>query len=242
MAAKSSLCVGRSDLSEGLCCLSRSEWSYRCIQQHQYGCLTLLSSRCDCSCTHGTPAMQAWCAQSAVREVGSLPQESWSTAASMAGKMRWGDTLDEDTSDVLPERSVTGPDAKGYKTVTEYKKNDKGETVRMVTKTRLSKVEKKLYAVSCLTAIHQRTGRLNVLAIACVLLQARPLEVCCRSQASALQPLAPISLWGLRTADPNRDSCCQGLPCILCHLPSAWVPCARHPISLLLCHASSGLA
>eukprot|EP00891_Asterochloris_glomerata_P001492 jgi/Astpho2/1492/Aster-05376 len=64
----------------------------------------------------------------------------------MAGKMRWGDTLDEDTSDVLPERSVVGPDAKGYKTVTEYKKNDKGETVRMVTKTRLSKVEKKLYA------------------------------------------------------------------------------------------------
>ena len=90
----------------------------------------------------------------------------------MAGKMRWGDTLDEDTSDVLPERSVTGPDAKGYKTVTEYKKNDKGETVRMVTKTRLSKVEKKLYAVSCLTATlgHRRSGRLDVFAIACMLL------------------------------------------------------------------------
>ena len=90
----------------------------------------------------------------------------------MAGKMRWGDTLDEDTSDVLPERSVTGPDAKGYKTVTEYKKNDKGETVRMVTKTRLSKVEKKLYAVSCLTAIrgHQRFGRLNAFETACKLL------------------------------------------------------------------------
>ena len=64
-----------------------------------------------------------------------------------ATKMRWGDTLDEDIGDVLPPTSVIGPDVKGVRTVTQYKKNDKGETVKTVIKTKFSKVERKVYKV-----------------------------------------------------------------------------------------------
>lgn len=62
-----------------------------------------------------------------------------------AMKIRWGDTLDEDDS--LPTNTVVGPDKQGIKTITIYKKNDKGETVKMVTKTRVSRVERKIYEV-----------------------------------------------------------------------------------------------
>lgn len=65
--------------------------------------------------------------------------------ASSANKVRWGDTLDEDDS--LPSNSVVGPDKQGIQTITEYKKNDKGETVKVVTKVKISKVERKIYAV-----------------------------------------------------------------------------------------------
>ena len=152
----------------------------------------------------------------------------------MAGKMRWGDTLDEDTSDVLPERSVVGPDAKGYKTVTEYKKNDKGETVRMVTKTRLSKVEKKLYAVSCLTAVlamlgHERSGSSLLLGS----------HVCCcvpghwrYHSLSNLHSAATGSLWGLSSATAACDPCCQGLPCITCPATRPQCSVCRQSVAL----------
>ena len=65
-----------------------------------------------------------------------------------ATKMRWGDTLDDDIGDELPPTSVVGPDAKGIKTVTSYRKNDKGETVKTVTRTKFAKVERKVYRVS----------------------------------------------------------------------------------------------
>lgn len=64
-----------------------------------------------------------------------------------ATKMRWGDTLDDDIGDELPPTSVVGPDAKGIKTVTSYRKNDKGETVKTVTRTKFAKVERKVYRV-----------------------------------------------------------------------------------------------
>lgn len=59
--------------------------------------------------------------------------------------MRWGDTLDDD--DFLPPTTVTGPDAKGIKTMVEYKKNDKGDLVKTTTKMRVSRVERKQYNV-----------------------------------------------------------------------------------------------
>ncbi len=62
-----------------------------------------------------------------------------------ATKIRWGDTLDDDDS--LPPNSIVGPDKQGIKTITDYKKNDKGEIVKTVTKIRVSRVEKKIYAV-----------------------------------------------------------------------------------------------
>ena len=63
-----------------------------------------------------------------------------------ASKVRWGDTLDEDDS--LPSNTSSGPDKQGIQTITEYKRNDKGETVKVTTKVRISKVERKIYAVS----------------------------------------------------------------------------------------------
>jgi translation initiation factor 3 subunit G len=60
-----------------------------------------------------------------------------------ATKIRWGDTLDEDDS--LPANSISGPDGRGVKTIVEYKRNDKGEAIKVTTKTRVSKVEKKVY-------------------------------------------------------------------------------------------------
>ena len=63
-----------------------------------------------------------------------------------ATKIRWGDTLDEDDS--LPSNSIVGPDKSGVITKTTYSKNDKGDIVKTVVKTRVSKVEKKIYAVS----------------------------------------------------------------------------------------------
>lgn len=68
-----------------------------------------------------------------------------------ATKMRWGDTLDEDMGDELPPSSVVGPDAKGVKIVTTYRKNEKGETVKTVIKTKFTKVERKVYQASFVT-------------------------------------------------------------------------------------------
>ena len=63
-------------------------------------------------------------------------------------RVRWGDAVDDDDDTVLPPPSVTGPDAKGIKTRVEYKKNAKGETVKVTTRTKVLKVEKKMYKVS----------------------------------------------------------------------------------------------
>ena len=65
--------------------------------------------------------------------------------AAAVARPRWGDTLDED--DVLPPPTLTGPDGRGIKTLVEWKKNGRGETVKVTTKTRVSKIEKKLYKV-----------------------------------------------------------------------------------------------
>ncbi|KAK9827377.1 hypothetical protein WJX81_003907 [Elliptochloris bilobata] len=73
-----------------------------------------------------------------------------------ATKIRWGDTLDEDDS--LPSNSISGPDSRGVKTIIEYKRNDKGEAVKVTTKTRVSKVEKKVYKVTAQRRTWKRFG------------------------------------------------------------------------------------
>lgn len=65
----------------------------------------------------------------------------------MASKIRWADTLDDDEEREIPVGSVTGPDAKGVKTVVEYKKNDKGEVVKVTTRIKTSVIEKRVYKV-----------------------------------------------------------------------------------------------
>lgn len=59
--------------------------------------------------------------------------------------MKWGDAEDED--DTLPPRSETGPDAKGIKTIIDYKKNEKGEVVKMISRTRVTTVKRTVYEV-----------------------------------------------------------------------------------------------
>jgi hypothetical protein len=65
-----------------------------------------------------------------------------------SSRVRWGDAVDDDDeAAALPPPTVTGPDGKGIKTRVEYKRNGKGETVRVTTKTKVLKVEKKMHKV-----------------------------------------------------------------------------------------------
>ena len=77
------------------------------------------------------------------------------------GGMRWGDSLDDDDDElgpevgvVLPPPSVSGPDEKGIKTITEYKRTtggageSAGQVIRVTRRVRVSTVQKKTYKVS----------------------------------------------------------------------------------------------
>jgi hypothetical protein len=73
---------------------------------------------------------------------------SWFTITQhtmIKSKIRWGDTLDDE--DALPPTTVKGPDSHGIKITTEYYKNDKGESIKKVTKVKVVNVEKKVYKV-----------------------------------------------------------------------------------------------
>ena len=67
--------------------------------------------------------------------------------AAVSSRARWGDTLDDDDVGFLPPTEVTGPDAKGVKTTVEYKKNEKGDTVKVTTRVKIVKMDKKQYEV-----------------------------------------------------------------------------------------------
>lgn len=64
----------------------------------------------------------------------------------MVGKIRWGDTLDEEETGI-PQNRVIGPDANGVKTVIEYKRNEKGDIMKCTTKTKTELVTRKVYKV-----------------------------------------------------------------------------------------------
>jgi hypothetical protein len=68
------------------------------------------------------------------------------TALAPPTRVRWGDV--DDDEEALPPPSCSGPDARGIKTAVEYRRNERGETVKVTTKTRVSKVERKVYTVS----------------------------------------------------------------------------------------------
>ncbi|KAI7842186.1 hypothetical protein COHA_004099 [Chlorella ohadii] len=59
---------------------------------------------------------------------------------------KWGDLLEEEEE--LPPSTTTGPDAKGVVTKVEYYRNEKGEVMKKTTKTRVVKIEKKVYKVA----------------------------------------------------------------------------------------------
>lgn len=61
-----------------------------------------------------------------------------------AGKLRWGDTLDDD--DALPPPHISTKD--NVKTVVEYYRNDKGDSIKKTTKYKVVTVQKKVFQVS----------------------------------------------------------------------------------------------
>lgn len=75
----------------------------------------------------------------------------------MVAKLRWGDTLDDEDTGIPPSR-VLGPDANGVKTVIEYKKNEKGEIIKVSTKTQTSTVTRKVYQAAQERRQWQRFG------------------------------------------------------------------------------------
>lgn len=58
-------------------------------------------------------------------------------------KNRWGDLLEEE--EPVPPPTSSGPDAKGIVTRVEYFRNDKGDLMKRTTKSRVVKIEKKVY-------------------------------------------------------------------------------------------------
>ncbi|KAI3437982.1 hypothetical protein D9Q98_000426 [Chlorella vulgaris] len=64
----------------------------------------------------------------------------------MVSTSKWGDLLEDEEE--LPAPEVKGPDAKGVMTKVEYYRNDKGEVMKKVTKTRVMKITKKVYEVA----------------------------------------------------------------------------------------------
>jgi translation initiation factor 3 subunit G len=88
-------------------------------------------------------------------------------AAAVAGArapttQRWGD-VDDDADDavILPPPTTSGPDSRGIKTTVEYKRNDKGEIVRVTSRVRVVKVEKKLYKVRGEKEGEKMSGRMK---------------------------------------------------------------------------------
>lgn len=63
----------------------------------------------------------------------------------MVSASKWGDLLEDEEE--LPQGTTSGPDAKGVVTKVEYYRNDKGEVMKKTTKTRVVKIEKKVYKV-----------------------------------------------------------------------------------------------
>ncbi|KDD73133.1 hypothetical protein H632_c2502p0, partial [Helicosporidium sp. ATCC 50920] len=61
----------------------------------------------------------------------------------VSAKGRWGDLLEDEEE--LPAPTTTGPDAKGIVTRVEYSRNDKGEVVKRTIKSRVVKIEKRVY-------------------------------------------------------------------------------------------------
>ncbi len=78
----------------------------------------------------------------------------------MATKIRWGDTLDDDEVVVqMPQGSVTGPDERGVTTTVEYKRNDKGEIMKITTRVKTSRIQRKVYKVRHPTACEAAAWR-----------------------------------------------------------------------------------
>ena len=68
----------------------------------------------------------------------------------VATKNRWGDLLEDEEE--LPPSTTAGPDAKGLMTKVEYFRNDKGEVMKRMIKSRVVQIEKRVYD----TAVERR--------------------------------------------------------------------------------------
>lgn len=61
-------------------------------------------------------------------------------------RKRWGDEDSDDEG--LPPRHETAPDEDGIRTITEYHKNERGDTVKSVTRVKMVKEQTRVYQVS----------------------------------------------------------------------------------------------
>jgi hypothetical protein len=65
---------------------------------------------------------------------------------------QWGDLLEEEEE--LPPTTTSGPDAKGIVTKVEHYRNDKGEVMKRTTRSRVVKIEKKVFQVGLCCTKH----------------------------------------------------------------------------------------
>jgi hypothetical protein len=72
---------------------------------------------------------------------------------------KWGDLLEEEEQ--LPPSTVNGPDAKGITTKVDYFRNDKGEVMKKITKTKTIKIQKKIYEVRIYPSINHFTAHFS---------------------------------------------------------------------------------
>lgn len=75
-------------------------------------------------------------------------REAYSASHMVGLKNRWGDLLEDEEE--LPPTTTTGPDGKGLVVRVEYSRNDKGDVIKKTTKTKVVKIEKKVYKVRSL--------------------------------------------------------------------------------------------
>jgi len=64
-------------------------------------------------------------------------------------RKRWGDEDSDDEG--LPPRQETMPDEDGIKTIIEYHKNERGETMKTVTRVKMVKEQTRVYQVGFAT-------------------------------------------------------------------------------------------
>lgn len=148
-------------------------------------------------------------------------------------KIRWADTLDEEEyGEVLPPTTVKGPDSHGVKIVTEYFRNDKGDAIKKVTKSKVVQVEKKVYKVraagarACARDMRRSPRRRRI----CRSVDASPLAASAACASSRQAVAAAVQAALLRRA-------AAGSSCVMHFAPAQSAAPAAGASACRVCHA-----